>query len=238
MKLSAEKRMRKHLIEEIKKRKVFGARIAETRKTAEDLQQLNLAPQVYLYKNMMTGQVLYSQVPGYHQNQIDEQFARPNWENRKPSRRNDLWRIMAVATFDSYDKAIGAFNGLLQLRSARDIELRAEAKAMRRKNNDGNIWFNGNYRPTYSQEAVADLSHVIDEFNLVDTKVYWENIWRKGEEKHWRTDLVEHEEIPAFNPKHSTVMLDELRIKALEEFEKLRESVVEEEQIQGQVPIA
>jgi hypothetical protein len=229
--MRSEKKMRKHLIEQLKARKIFGARIAKGKKAPHHLANLDLAPQVYLFKNMMTGQVLYSQVPGYHQDQIDQQFVKPNWQNRKPSRRNDLWRIMAVATFDNYEYAVAAFKGLVQLRQTRDVEQKTAANDLRRKNDEGNVWYSGQYRPTFSQEAVADLAHVIDEFELENTKVHWENLWRKGDDKYWRGDLVDHETLPPFNPKDQTVMLDELRAKAVVEFAKSRgvESEVEAE---------
>ena len=214
--------MRKHLIEQLKARKILGARIAKGKKSAQDLANLQLAPQVYLFKNMMTGQVLYSQVPGYHQDQIDQQFVKPNWQNRKPGRRNDLWRIMAVATFDNYEYAVAAFKGLVQLRQTRDVEQQKQANELRRKNDEGNIWYSGQYRPTFSQEAVADLAHVIDEFELENTKVHWESLWRKGDDKYWRADLVDHDSLPPFNPKDQSVLLDELRAKALEEFANAR----------------
>lgn len=220
--MRSEKRMRKHLIEHLKTRRILGARLAEGHKTASDLERLQLAPQVYLFKNLFSGQVLYLQVPAYHQDQIDAQFVRPNWENRKPSRRNDLWKVMAVASFSSYEYAVAAYNGLVQLRAARDTALRTEAKAMRRKNEDGNTWFSGQYRPAHSQEAVADLAHVIDEFELENTQIHWENLWRKGDDSHWRMDLTEHEALPTFNPRDQTVMLDELRMKAVEAFAAAR----------------
>lgn len=220
--MRSEKKMRKHLIEQLKARKILGARIAKGKKSAQDLANLQLAPQVYLFKNMMTGQVLYSQVPGYHQDQIDQQFVKPNWQNRKPGRRNDLWRIMAVATFDNYEYAVAAFKGLVQLRQTRDVEQQKQANELRRKNDEGNIWYSGQYRPTFSQEAVADLAHVIDEFELENTKVHWESLWRKGDDKYWRADLVDHDSLPPFNPKDQSVLLDELRAKALEEFANAR----------------
>lgn len=214
--------MRKHLIEQLKLRKVNGARIAQGFKTAQALELLNLAPQVFLYKNMFSGQVLYSQTPGYHQDQIDEQFVRPNWENRKPSRRNDMWRIMCVVNFSSYEYAVAAYQGLVHLRKVRDTLSRAEVKSMRLLNNDKNIWYYGQYRPTYSQEAVADLAHVVDEFSLEKTVAMWENLWRKGADENWRVDLIRHEVLPTTNPRFQTVMLDELREMALEAFAQER----------------
>lgn len=223
MKLRSEKKMRKHLLEQLKARKVLGARIAQTKKTAEELASLEFGPQVFLFKNIFSGQVIYSQVPAYHQNQIDEQFPRPNWENRKPARRNDLWRIMAVATFENYEYAKAAYDGLVQLRRVRDVWQSDQAKAMRRKNDEGNTWYSGQYRPTYSQEAVADLACVVDEFELEGTKVDWESLWRKGDDEYWRGDLVEHSEMKIVGSKDESVLLDELRVRAVEEFKRLRE---------------
>ena len=219
--------MRKHLIEQMKARKVLGSRLAQGYKTQEELARLNLAPQVYMFKNLFSGQVLYSQVPGYHQDQIDTQFLRPNWENRKPSRRNDLWRIMCVVNFANYDYAVAAYDGLLQLREARDIHLKTEAKAMRKKNDEGNTWYSGQYRPTHAQEAIADLAQVIDEFELENTTAFWESLWRKGADEHWRNDLVMHESLPVFNPKYQSVLLEEMKDMALAEFARLREAEAE-----------
>ncbi|SGZ51811.1 CIC11C00000000840 [Sungouiella intermedia] len=227
MRLRAEKKMRKHLIEQMKARKVLGSRLAQGYKTQEELARLNLAPQVYMFKNLFSGQVLYSQVPGYHQDQIDTQFLRPNWENRKPSRRNDLWRIMCVVNFANYDYAVAAYDGLLQLREARDIHLKTEAKAMRKKNDEGNTWYSGQYRPTHAQEAIADLAQVIDEFELENTTAFWESLWRKGADEHWRNDLVMHESLPVFNPKYQSVLLEEMKDMALAEFARLREAEAE-----------
>lgn len=222
MRLRAEKKMRKHLIEQLKARKVLGSRLAKGYKTEEDLARLNMAPQVFMFKNLFSGQVLYSQVPGFHQDQIDAQFLRPNWENRKPSRRSDLWRIMCVVNFDNYEYAVAAYNGLVHLREARDIHLKKEAKAMRKKDDEGNTWYSGQYRPTHAQEAIADLANVIDEFELENTTAFWESMWRKGEDEHWRGDLVEHDVLPAFSPKFQSVMLDEMREMCLAEFAKER----------------
>lgn len=226
--------MRKHLLEQLKARKIFGARIAQgQQKTQQELMSMNLAPQIYLFKNIYSGQVLYSQVPGFHQDQIDQQFVQPNWENRKPSRRNDLWRLMCVVNFNTYEQAIDAFRGLVDLRICRDVIKPKEANSMRKKNDEGNIWYSGQYRPTYSQEAIADLSHVIDEFNLDNTKIFWENLWRKGSDEHWRPDLVQHEQLPPFNPKLESVLLDELREKALYEFNLQREQAEQQDHEQA-----
>lgn len=223
MKLRAEKRMRKLLLEQIKARQIEGARVAEGKKSPAELHRLGMAPQVFMWKNIFLGQVLYTQVPAFHQKQINQQFIQPNWQNRRPLRRNDLWRVMAVATFDNYDYAVAAYQGLVDLRRARDTVLKKQAQEMRRKDDEGNTWYLGQYRPTYTQEAVADLNHVIDEFGLENTEVAWELLWRKGDDLLWDAELVRHSELPAFSPKDQTVMLDELRLKALEAFAKERE---------------
>lgn len=77
---------------------------------------------------------------------------------------------------------------------------------------------------------MADLSHVIDEFELEGTSVMWESLWRKGEDTHWRSDLVEHDTLPPFNPRDQTILLDELRAKAVEEFANLRQQAQQSEQ--------
>lgn len=225
MKLRAEKKMRKHLLEQLKARRVDGARIAQGFKTARELQQLQMAPQVYMFKNLFLGQVLYSQVPAFHQDQINEQFPKPTWENRRPSRRQDLWRVMCVVNFANYDYAVAAYKGLVKLREARDIVYAKEAKAMRKKDSDGNTWFLGQYRPTHAQEAVADLAHVIDEFGLEKTRAFWELLWRCGDELHWNAELVEHSALPAYNPKYQSVLLDEMRERGLLDFAALEASV-------------
>ncbi|EGV60358.1 mitochondrial ous recombination protein 1 [Yamadazyma tenuis] len=223
MKLRAEKKMRKHLIEQLKARKVLGARIAQGEKSAEDLTRLNMPPQLYVFHNRFSGQVLYSQVPGFHQDQIDAQFTRPNWQNRKPNRRTDLWKLMCVVNFSNHEYAVAAYHGLKDLRKCRDTVQQQVAKAMRKKDDDGNIWSSGQYRPTYAQEAVADLSHVIDEFELENTRVMWESAWRKGDDARWRNDLVEHETLPPFTTKYQTALMAELQEKAVAEFAAARE---------------
>lgn len=225
MKSRSEKKMRKHLIEQLKLRKINGARIAQGFKTETDLINLNMGPQLFLFKNLFSGQVIYSQVPAIHQDQIDEQFTKPNWQNRKPSRRDDLWRIMCIGTFSNYEYAVAAYKGLVDLRKARDVTQSKQAMQLRKKNDEGNIWYSGQYRPTWSQESIADLSHVIDEFELENTTLLWENLWRKGEDKYWRMDLINHEELPPYNPKYQTAFLDQIRETAVAEFKKQREEV-------------
>ncbi|KAG8204505.1 MHR1, partial [Candida africana] len=230
MRTRAEKRMRKFLIEQLKTRQQNGARIAQGKKSEHELIKNNLGPQVFVFRNLFSGQVLYSQVPAYHENQINQQFLSPNWQNRKPSRRQDLWKIMCVVNFNNYEYAIAAYKGLVDLRKTRDVVQKKEANEMRKKNDDGNIWYSGQFRPTYTQEAVADLTHVIDEFELEGTKIFWANEWHRGDDKHWRADLVEHDKLPVYDPRHQTVLLDIMRKKAIEAF---RENNTSEETIEN-----
>ena len=91
---------------------------------------------------------------------------------------------MCVVNFNNYEYAIAAYKGLVDLRKTRDVVQKKEANEMRKKNDDGNIWYSGQFRPTYTQEAVADLTHVIDEFELEGTKIFWANEWHRGDDKH------------------------------------------------------
>ncbi|CDK28359.1 unnamed protein product [Kuraishia capsulata CBS 1993] len=184
----------------------------------------NYAPQVYLFRNIESGQVAYSQLPHINTYQLKTQWWRPNWENRKPSKRRDIWRVMAVATFEDHEKALKAYNALVELRYMREVTKRKEAESLRKRNSDGNIWYYAQYRPTYSMESVADLSEVIDQFKF-KTKIHWEDIWRKGEDKHWSAELAEHIELPKFNPRERFAVLDQLREETLREAKETKEIV-------------
>lgn len=156
----------------------------------------------------------------FQQYQIKRQFKRPNWENRKPSTRPDIWRIMAVATFPDYEAAIKAYDSLVQLRNMRDISKKDEAMKYRPRNEDNHIWYSAQYRPIYTQEAVADLNTVVDHIQKLTT-IHWEDEWRKGDLKHWNGDLVKHELLDRTGLKTPVALLDQLRIKGREAFQKL-----------------
>ena len=79
---------------------------------------------------------------------------------------------------------------------------------------------------------MADIAHVIEEVELEGTRLQWENLWRKGHDSHWNASDVEHLVLPAHSPKHQTVLLDELRERAVEEFRRLREQP-EQEQVES-----
>ena len=192
------------------------------------LKENGFAPQIYLFRNIESGQVIYSQTPHVTKYQIKQQFFRPNWENRKPSKRRDLWRPLAVAQFQDYQQTVQAYHALVELRYMREVSKRKEAEAMRKRNIYNQIWYSGQYRPTWSQEAVADLSTVVDEFKF-KTKIYWDSLWRKGEDKYWNKEFVQHEEMDQVGTREKFVLLDEIRKKGLEDFKLAEQKRLEAE---------
>ncbi|GMF06850.1 unnamed protein product [[Candida] boidinii] len=178
------------------------------------------APQVYLFRNIESGQVIYSQLPHVSDYQIKQQFFRPNWENRKPNKRRDLWRPMAVATFETHSKAVQAYHGLVELRYMREVSKRKEAESLRKRNEYHQIWYSSQYRPTWSQESVSDLSTIIDELKL-ECKVHWDTLWRKGDDKYWNEELSQHFEMDQVSPREKFVILDELRKNCLNDLAQL-----------------
>lgn len=187
------------------------------------LKNNGFGPDVYLFRNLESGQVLYTQLPYPQGYNIKKQFQRPNWQNKLPNIRQDIWRPMAVAELPSHDLAVELYDSLVQLRHYRDIVKRDEANKMRKKNEDGNIWYSAQYRPTYSQEAVADLSSVLDAFEEPST-VHWDGLWRKGDDKFWGTH-ISHTELPAICQKSPVPSLYQL---TEEHLAKLSESADEQ----------
>lgn len=165
--------------------------------------------QIYVFRNLETGQVLYSQLPYFSEKQIKKQFQRPNWQNRLPKLRQDIWRIMAVVRMKDHESAVAAYDGLVRLRHLREKSQKKLADSYRKKNEDGNIWFLNQYRPTWIQESVADILTVVDELKL-ETKIFWEELWRKGDDKYWNSDLVQHEQMERFNARDQSVILKKL----------------------------
>ncbi|ODV59165.1 mitochondrial 54S ribosomal protein mL67, partial [Ascoidea rubescens DSM 1968] len=170
------------------------------------LRKNGYAPQVFLFRNIESGQVLYSQLPKFSDYQIKRLFQRPNWENKRPSTRRDIWRIMAVANFENYERAVAAYEALVEIRHMREVTKRKEAEALRKRNEFGNIWFSGQFRPGYTQEAVADLSSVIETLKY-RTTVFWEDYWRKGDGKYWSSKLSRHHELPRVGTREQIPML-------------------------------
>ncbi|GMG28258.1 unnamed protein product [Ambrosiozyma monospora] len=188
------------------------------------LKSNGFAPQIFLFKNLESGQVVYSQTPHITQYQIKQQFFRPNWENRLPSPRRDLWRPMAVLQLESYEKATQAYHALVELRYMRQVSKRKEAEALRKRNEYSQIWYSGQFRPTWSQEATSDLSLIMDELKLENVKIYWDSIWRKGDDKFWNLNKVKHLEIDnVVGTRERFVVLDEIRKLGLDDFKKLNE---------------
>lgn len=183
------------------------------------LKENGFAPQIFLFRNIESGQVVYSQLPHITPYQIKQQFFRPNWENRKPTKRRDLWRPMAVAQFQTYQQAVQAYHGLVELRFMREVSKRKDAEKLRRRNEYHQIWYSGQYRPTWSQEAASDLSTIVDELGL-KTKIYWDTLWRKGDDKYWNKDLVQHVEMERLSPREKFVVLDEIRKQGLDDLKK------------------
>lgn len=70
---------------------------------------------------------------------------------------------------------------------------------MRKKNEFGRVWYSGQFRPVYAQEAVADLREALVKLDGKEgnsATVYWEDAWRMGDlEKHWNGVLpgLKHE---------------------------------------------
>ncbi|KAG7699174.1 hypothetical protein KL930_002039 [Ogataea haglerorum] len=180
------------------------------------LKSNGFAPHVYLFRNIESGQVMYSQTPHITKYQIQQQSFRPNWENRKPSKRRDLWRPMAVAQFDTHEKAVRAYNALVELKYMRQVSKRKEAEALRKRNQFQQIWYFGQYRPTWAQESVSDLTTVLDELKL-SSKIYWDSLWRKGDDKYWKDLQVEHDELDKVSPREKFVALNEVERKWKEE---------------------
>lgn len=127
---------------------------------------------------------------------------------------------MAVATFTDYEGAVKAFDSLVKLRNMRDISQKDEAMKYRPRNEDNHIWYSAQYRPIYTQEAVADLNTVIEHLQK-ETTIHWEDEWRKGDSKHWDSSLVKHELLDRTGLKTPVALLDQLRIKGREAFQNL-----------------
>lgn len=136
---------------------------------------------------------------------------------------------MAVATFPEYEAAVKAYESLVQLRNMRDITDKDQAMQYRPRNEDNHIWYSSQYRPIYTQEAVTDLNTVIEHIQL-KTTIHWEDEWRKGDSKHWNSELVKHEHLNRAGLRVQDALLDELRKKSREEFKKLKQLENEKKQ--------
>ncbi|CAR24866.1 mitochondrial 54S ribosomal protein mL67 [Lachancea thermotolerans CBS 6340] len=197
-------------------------------RTAQWLKKAGFAPQVFLFRNLESGQVIYSQVPVFNQHQIDALFQRPDWANKKPSTRRDIWRCMAVVDLRSYEEGVHVYQNLCRLRYLRDVTQVKKADALRKKNEDGHVWYSAQYRPTYTQEAVADLREALSKAGVAQGQIHWEDRWRMGDvEKHWSPVLpqLQHSVISRLgnSAREQSVIMRELGERAKQEFAKLRE---------------
>lgn len=179
-------------------------------------------PQVFIFRNIESGQVLYSQLPTFTDYQLKTQFQRPNWQNRKPQLRRDIWRVMAVVDCQSYEGAVNVYQNLVQLRSLRDLTLKDVAMKFRPRNRDGNIWYSAQFRPIYTQEAVADLATSIEAADI-KSNIHWEDEWRKGELSNWNSELVQHTAMDRVALQTPKALLEQLKETAKLEFKRLRE---------------
>ncbi|EDO17695.1 hypothetical protein Kpol_1004p73 [Vanderwaltozyma polyspora DSM 70294] len=191
------------------------------------LKSAGYAPQVFIFRNLESGQVLYSQLPNFSEKQIKLQFQRPNWANKQPSARRDIWKCMCVVDMPSYEASVQLYQNLVRLRYLRDVTYVKQTNEMRKKNNDGNVWFSGQYRPTYTQEAVADLVESLTKIDSEDKKltIHWEDQWRMGDkEKYWTPILpqVEHSLMSRVGntSREESSILKELGERAKEAFSK------------------
>jgi hypothetical protein len=117
---------------------------------------------------------------------------------------------MAVAQLPTYESAVDLYEALVQLRHMRDYTQRKQANDWRKKNDDGNIWFYSQFRPTYTQEAVSDLVSAFEQLKVQGSaQLYWEDAWRRGDEAHWTVvkNKIVHKDLPRYNPRERFVVL-------------------------------
>lgn len=197
-------------------------------RTAEWYRQRKLGPLVCAFRNIESGQVLFTQTLHPQEFYIKDQFRFPNWQNRLPSLRRDVWRPMAVAQLPSHEDAVMFYQDLVELRKRRDRTERKRAMEWRKKSDDGNIWYYSQFRPVYTQEAVADMASAALSAG-VRCVFHWEDAWRKGDDKHWEdVENVEHKILPRFNPREQYVVLRQLSDTAYGEFQQAEDAAVAE----------
>lgn len=127
----------------------------------------------------------------------------------------------------SYEESVKVYQNLCRLRYLRDVALQKQAQEMRKKNEFGHIWYSAQYRPTYTQEAVADLREALSK-SAGNGTVHWEDPWRMGDvNKYWSPVLPElkHTVMDRLGntAREESALLKELGAKAKQEFSKLRQ---------------
>lgn len=187
-------------------------------RTAKWLIQHNCGPNVFAFRNLESGQVVFSQSIHPKEEDIERQFQYANWQNKKPKTRKDVWRPMAVAQLPDHKTAVRFYVNLIALRQMRDRDDKTTANQWRKKSDDGNIWFYSQFRPTYTQEAVADLASASEAEDGAPVVIHWENEWRRGADSHWEGLNVTHRYIPRHNPREQHVVLKKLADSTFEKF--------------------
>lgn len=147
-----------------------------------------------------------------------------------PSARRDIWRCMCVVDMPNYESSVQLYQNLRRLRYLRDVSNAKEANLLRKKNEDGNVWYSMQYRPTYTQEAVADLRECLLKSGqgANGIKVHWEDPWRMGDKAKWWTPFLPNVKHVTMNrlgntAREESALLRELGDKAKEEFAKHKE---------------
>lgn len=183
-------------------------------RSARWLRQFRYGPLVVGFRNLETGQVVWTQTLSPQQYYLDRQFRWPNWQNKKPTLRKDIWRCLAVAELNTHEEAVQMYRNLVRLRELRDMEMRNQARDWRRKNEFGNIWYWNQYRPTYSQEAVSDVVSALEALKT-PAKLWWDGDFRRGAPDHWEGLDVEQTILPRHNPRDQFAVLNRLRMESL-----------------------
>lgn len=206
-------------------------------RSARWLRSFRQAPMVTAFRNLESGQVLFSQTLHPQQYYINQQFKWPNWQNKKPTTRKDLWRPLAVAEVPTWEGAVKLYRNLVELRHRRDMHERKQAQNWRRKSADGNIWYWNQFRPTYTYEAVADLLSSLEAMGLdAETEpsrsqkaiIHWQEEQYKGDDSIWKDLQVEHRKLPKHNPREQFVALNMVRQEALSRANEIRAEMTRE----------
>ncbi|PRT52974.1 Mitochondrial ous recombination protein 1 [Wickerhamiella sorbophila] len=191
-------------------------------RSARWLRTFQYGPLVTAFRNLESGQVMFTQTLHPQQFYIDQLFKWPNWQNKKPVVRKDIWRPLAVAELPTHEEAVQLYRSLVELRKMRDMTQRDQARAWRKKSPEGNVWFWNQYRPTYTHEAVSDLVSAMSAMGLDKATIHWEHAYRRGDDKHWEGLDVSHNELPRHNPREQHVVLNRLRIDSLERAKEIQ----------------
>lgn len=174
----------------------------EGMKSIKWLNKRSYPPNVYLFRHLERGSIVYSQTPYPTASDINTLWPQPNGTNKKPiyGSRRDLWKLMCFVKMPEYDQSNQLYRDMVYLRHMRDIK--GVNVGDRVKNGMGQVWYSGQYRPVYGQEAVADLRECLlkrgSPAKEEEVVVYWEDIWRMGDESTYWTQLekVKHKTVP------------------------------------------